>query len=190
VLNGGSRLLWERGASAAGINRIVGDRSSVWRPATARQSCFRRCPLPGGSCDVGGDYVGGVPVEAAAGPLMPHRGSRIGMRGSLLHVAQRDPGIERGGDECVSERVWGDVRGDFGAACGLADNPAGAVPVQPPPVRGQEHRPLGALADGQVDRPGSARRQRAGPEVMIYHWKSAPDRRVFAPCEGDLGARL
>jgi hypothetical protein len=27
------------------------------------------------------------------------------MRGSLLHVTQRDPGIERGGDERMSERV-------------------------------------------------------------------------------------
>jgi len=34
------------------------------------------------------------------------------------------------------------------------------MPVQPPPVRGQEHRPFGALADGQVDRPRRARRQR------------------------------
>jgi len=38
------------------------------------------------------------------------------------------------------------------------DDPPGAVPVQPPPVRGQEHRPFGVFADGQVDRPGGARR--------------------------------
>ena len=45
------------------------------------------------------------------------------------------------------------------------DRPCGrssAVPVHPPPVRGQEDRPAGAFADGQVDRPGSARRQRDG----------------------------
>ncbi len=40
----------------------------------------------------------------------------------------------------------------------FADNPPGAVPVQPPPVRGQEYRSFGALADSQVNRPGRARR--------------------------------
>jgi hypothetical protein len=34
------------------------------------------------------------------------------------------------------------------------------VPVQPPPVGGLEERPVGALADGQVDRPGGARGER------------------------------
>ena len=51
------------------------------------------------------------------------------MRGGLLHVAQRDSGIERGGDECVSERVGRDRLADPGAAGGLADDPPGAVPV-------------------------------------------------------------
>jgi hypothetical protein len=34
------------------------------------------------------------------------------------------------------------------------------VPVQPPSVGGQEHRPFRAFPDGQVDRPGGPRRQR------------------------------
>ena len=37
---------------------------------------------------------------------------------------------------------------------------AGAVPVQPPSVRSQEYRPVSSFPDGQVDRPGGARRQR------------------------------
>jgi hypothetical protein len=37
---------------------------------------------------------------------------------------------------------------------------ASAVPVQPPAVRGQEHRPVRALADGQVDRSRRARQHR------------------------------
>jgi hypothetical protein len=48
---------------------------------------------------------------------------------------------------------------------GLADDPPGAVPVQPLAVRGQEYRPAGALADGWVDRPGRARRQRDGDHL-------------------------
>ena len=39
------------------------------------------------------------------------------------------------------------------------------MPVQPPPVGGQEHRPVGALADGQVDRPGGPWRQRDGHDL-------------------------
>jgi hypothetical protein len=35
--------------------------------------------------------------------------------------------------------------GDPGATRDLADEPPGAVPVEPPPVRGQEHRAAGAL---------------------------------------------
>jgi hypothetical protein len=60
----------------------------------------------------------------------------------------------------VPQRVRGDGLADPGASGDLADDPAGAVPVQPPPVRGQEHRPAGALADRQVDRPGGARCKR------------------------------
>jgi hypothetical protein len=39
------------------------------------------------------------------------------------------------------------------------------VPVQPPAVPGQEHGPVGALADGQIDRPGGARCQRDGDDL-------------------------
>ncbi len=76
------------------------------------------------------------------------------MRGGLLDVAQRHPGIQRGGDERVPKRVRGDGLGDPGAAGDLADDPPGAMPVQPPTVYGQEYRPIGAFADSQVDRPG------------------------------------
>ena len=82
-----------------------------------------------------------------------------------MDIAQRHPGIERRGNERMPERVGRDGLGDPGAARGLADNPPGAVPVQPPPVGSQEHRPAGALADGQVDRPGGARGQRDGDDL-------------------------
>jgi hypothetical protein len=50
------------------------------------------------------------------------------------------------------------------AGC-LADDPPRAVPVQPTPVRGQEHRPVRPFTDGQVDRPGGPRRQRDGYDL-------------------------
>ena len=81
-----------------------------------------------------------------------------------MDVAQRHASVERGGDERVSERVRADLLADAGVAGGLADDPPGAVPVQPPPAAGQEDRAVAAFARGQVDRPGGAGRQRDGDD--------------------------
>ena len=80
------------------------------------------------------------------------------MRSCLLNVAQRDPRIKGGGDERVPQGVGRDDFGDPGASDDLADDPPGSVPVDLPAVSGHEHRPVGALGDSQVDRPGGARR--------------------------------
>ena len=127
---------------------IGGSRSlSRLRPVTdyGQAAAWRRCGppggrvpgprgLPGGGRDVGGDDVGRVPVQAAAGPVIPHRRPRVCMRGGLLHVAQRHPGIESGGDEGVSQRVGRDGLADPGAADSLGDDPPGAVPVESSPI--------------------------------------------------------
>jgi hypothetical protein len=65
----------------------------------------------------------------------------------------------------VPERVRSDGFADSGTAGGLADDLPGAVPVQPPPIGGQEHRPICTFADGQVDRPRGARRERDGDDL-------------------------
>src|SRR5204862_7208056 len=43
--------------------------------------------------------------------------------------------------------------------------PPGAVAIQPLPVAATEDWPLTALTDGQVDRPGGARRERDGDDL-------------------------
>ena len=58
-----------------------------------------------------------------------------------------------------------DFLGDPGPAGDPADDPPGAMPVQPPPIGRQEDGPFHALADGQVDRPGGARLERDGDNV-------------------------
>jgi hypothetical protein len=65
----------------------------------------RRRRLSGGACDVGGDNISRVPVQAATGPVVSHRGPRVRMGGGFPHVAQRDPGIQRGGDKRVPQRA-------------------------------------------------------------------------------------
>ncbi|HEY1347627.1 MAG TPA: hypothetical protein VGF54_21775 [Streptosporangiaceae bacterium] len=66
------------------------------------------------------------------------------MGGGFLHVPQRHPGIQCCGDERVPQRVRPGRLGDTGAA-DPADDPPGAVPVQPAAIGGQEDRPLHAL---------------------------------------------
>ena len=124
--------------------------------------------LAGGTSEVGGDDVGRVPVQAAAGAVIPHRGARIGMRGSFLHIPQRHPGVQRRGDERVPQRVRSDRLGEPSTVRGPADDPRRTVAVQPPAVGGQEQRPVAALADGQVDRPGSARRKWNGNDLAAF----------------------
>jgi hypothetical protein len=85
--------------------------------------------------------------------------------GGLLDVAQRHAGVQGGGDERVPERVRSDGLGDPSAARDFADDPPGAVPVQPSPVRSAEDRAVAAFAGGQVDRPGYARGERDGDDL-------------------------
>jgi hypothetical protein len=82
------------------------------------------------------------------------------VRGGLLDIAQRDAGVERCSYERVPQGVRADVLAGPGAAGDAADDPGGAVPVQSPAVAREEQRPVGALADGQVDRAGGARGER------------------------------
>jgi len=46
-----------------------------------------------------------VAVQVLAGSVVPHRGSRVGVPGGDLHVAQVNTGIEHGRDESVAEHV-------------------------------------------------------------------------------------
>ena len=106
-----------------------------------------------------------------------------------MHVPQRDSGIQRGRDERVPERVGRDGLADPGLACDTADDPPGAVPVQPPPVCGQEHRPAGALADGQVNRPRRAPCQRDGDDLAALRVNARqPVRRLDRHRVADAGA--
>jgi len=118
-----SEMTWLQAAPPGGCR--------CWAELSIRQA------LSGGARDVGRDDIGGVPVQAATGPVIPHRGSRISMGGGFLDVAQRHPGIKRGGNKCVPKGVRGDGFGDPGAASDLADEPprarAGPRAVRPRP---------------------------------------------------------
>src|SRR6266571_923339 len=56
-------------------------------------------------CQVSGDGVRGVPVQAVAGVIVAAGGARVLVPGIVLHVAQGRPGIESEGDRRVAQRV-------------------------------------------------------------------------------------
>jgi hypothetical protein len=82
------------------------------------------------------------------------------VRSCLLDVAERDAGVERGGDKCGPQCMRPDGLGDPGPSRYPADDPRGSVPVQPAAIGGKADWAFAALADGQVDRPRGARRER------------------------------
>jgi hypothetical protein len=85
---------------------------SAWPPTAARQ--IRADGLSGCPGDERCDDVGGVPVQARPRAVVANGGPRIGVGGGLLHIPQRHPGVKRGGDEGVPQRVRADVLGDPG----------------------------------------------------------------------------
>lgn len=92
-----------------------------------------------------------MPLQAGPCPVVTHGGPRVGIGYGYLHVAERDPGVERGCDKGVAQRVRADLLGDSGAAGHPADDPDAAVPVQTLPVRGHEQRSR-AMHDLQLTR--------------------------------------
>jgi hypothetical protein len=90
---------------------------------------------------VGGEDVVRVAVQVAAGPVVPHRGSRVSVAGGGLHVAQVGASVEHGRDVSVTEHVGvcpGDLdAGGFGQPVQAA---GGRVPVHHIPTLGQRIR--------------------------------------------------
>src|SRR5215472_3769239 len=108
--------------------------------------------LPGGSGKVGGDDVGGVPVEAAAGTTWSASSCADRRARRLPAHPEAAPGHRGGSDERMPQRVRPDRLGDPGAAGYPAHDPRDTVPVQPLPIKCEEDWPLAALADRQVAR--------------------------------------
>src|SRR5262245_32453336 len=83
----------------------------LWSHCPSRPACTRpagrgaaRSPVSACcSSDERGDYVGSVPVQGPLGAVVADRGPRVGMGGGFLYVPQRNPGIERRGDERVAQ---------------------------------------------------------------------------------------
>jgi len=87
-----------------------------------------------------GQCVGGVPVEVVPGAVVAAGGARVGVAGEVLHIAERDTGVQGCCDRRVPQAVWAELvrGGDAGGAGEPPNEPpdggfaeASAVPVEP-----------------------------------------------------------
>jgi hypothetical protein len=92
------------------------------------------------------------------------------------------------GDERVPEGVRPDGLGDPGAAGYPADDPGGAVPVQPPAARGEEDGSFAAFPGGQVDRPRCAWCERDGDDLAALAGDHQGPVPALHPQRLDIGA--
>jgi transposase len=130
-----------------------------------------------GACEERGHDVGGVSVERNSGPVVAHGGAGVGVAGGFLHIAQRNPGVKRGGDERVAQRVGPHA---LGYPCPSGDTPddtTGRVSIDPLAVGSDEDRSLAAFPDHQIDGAGRAGRHRYGHDLATL----AQDRERAVP---------
>ena len=106
----------------------------------------------------------------------------------LLHVAQRNTGVEGRRDERMAEGVRTNRLVDSGLAGEPPDDPPCGVAVEPLTVPTQEDRALHPLADGQVERTRSARGERDDDDLAPFPQHSQGAMAAFhAECR-DVGA--
>jgi hypothetical protein len=113
--------------------------------------------LAGGASDEGGDDVGGVAVEGLTTAVVAHGRSRIRVTRCLLYVPEGYAGVERGGDERVSQRVGTNPLGAPRTTGDAPHDPSRRVTVKTLAVAVDEDGSLEALAYGEVKCAGYAR---------------------------------
>ena len=134
----------------------------LWSDLAGQSGQVRSAAGAGEEC---GDDVRGVPVERDSGPVVAHGGAGVGVAGGFLDVAQGNAGVERRGDERVTQGVGSHALGNPGPSGDAAHDPAGRVSVDPAPVSPGEDRSVAALSDRQVDGPGRPGRQGDGDDL-------------------------
>ena len=116
--------------------------SAVWvvaRFPTLGASRFLLAPRTpvwsaGSACGVRGHNVGRMAVQGDPGAVVAHRGSRVGVRGGLLDVTERNTRVQGSRDERVPEGMGSNWLCDPCSPGDTADDPAGPVTVETPTV--------------------------------------------------------
>ena len=114
-----------------------------------------------GASDEGGHDVGGVAIERSSSSVVAHRRSRVRVRRRLPHVTQRNPCVERRGDEAVPQRVWTDPLVDPRSLRQPSHDPSRRVPIESTrAIVVHEDRARLALTDVEIEHPRRPRRKR------------------------------
>jgi hypothetical protein len=94
-----------------------------------------------------GQGVGGVPVEVVPGAVIAAGGAGVGVTGEVLHVSERDTGVQGGGDRRVAQAVRAALvrGGDAGGA--------GEPPISRQTVGSPRRPPSRLRKTGPVARP-------------------------------------
>src|ERR1019366_815608 len=149
----------------------------------------RQCrAMSGAGGHVGGQYVVRVAVEVLAGPVVTHRGARVGVAGGDLDIPQVHAGIEHGRNEGVPQhmRVW---PGNPDPCClGQAPQPAGGgVAVHAGAAAVEQDGAAGASADCAVDGPADGWWQRDEYDLGAFAAHAQHPVAVFFAEVGDVG---
>ena len=112
--------------------------------------------LPAGSCNEGGNDVGGVPVEGPACAVVAHRRAWIGVGCRFLDVSEGYACIESCGDEAMTQRVRRDALLDACALGWTSHDACRLVTIHPLTSRVVEDGALVSFADDELHDAGRA----------------------------------
>jgi hypothetical protein len=130
-----------------------------------------------------------VTVKVLAGPVVTHRGARIGMTGGDLDIPQVHTSVQHGRDEGMAEHVRvrpGDPHpGGFGEPAQVA---GGGMAVHPRAATVEQDRAVGAGAYGLVDGPADGWWQRDQDDPRAFAAYAQHAVTVFFAEVGDVCA--
>lgn len=124
-----------------------------------------------------------MPVQALSCAVVAHRRSRVSVRGRFLNVAERDTGVEGGGDERVPQRVRADALAHTRPFREAPDDPRRGVTIEPSAVHAEEDRTLEPVPDGEIDGTSRSRRERDGHDLAAL---PADQQHPVAPFETEI----
>ena len=99
-------------------------------------------------------------VQVGAGPVVTHRGARIGVPAGDLDVAEVDASVEHGGHESVAEHVRVHLRPQADGASQAPQAPGSRMAVHPGAAAVEQNRPAFPGSGGPVDGPADCWWQR------------------------------
>ena len=127
-------------------------------------------------------------AEGLAASVVAHGGAGISVAGRFLDIAQWDAGVERGGDERMTQRVRSNAFVEPGSTGEATNNSPRRMPIETIAVIVDQDRPVETFADGQGDSPRDAWCEGHGGQLAaLAHHGEGPAPALHAE-RADVGA--